>query len=251
MAHYQVILIYDGTDFFGFQRQEKVRTVQGVFELALHNIGWQGRNILAAGRTDAGVHASGQVITFELDWAHSDRDLQRALNANLPNDVSVKQIEIVDESFHPRYGALARQYQYRIICREYRQPLEERYAWRVWPSLNLDIMRAGAQHFLGTHDFAAFGSPLQPGGSTVRTVYQAEWNEAGHEYTFDIQGNAFLYHMVRRIVFFLVQIGQGKVDPKMVTTRLQKDDEERVQGLAPSCGLNLVKVIYSQQILDS
>ena len=156
MAHYQVILSYDGTDFLGFQRQSDARTVQGVVEYALDQIGWQGQRILAAGRTDTGVHASGQVIAFDLNWAHSDADLQRALNANLPNDVAVKEINIVDESFHPRYNALARQYQYQIICKEYRQPLEERYAWRVWPRLNLDLMRAGAQLILGTHDFAAF-----------------------------------------------------------------------------------------------
>jgi tRNA pseudouridine38-40 synthase len=245
MARYKVILSYDGTDFLGFQRQSDVRTVQGVVEHALYHIGWQGQRILAAGRTDTGVHASGQVIAFDLDWVHSNSDLQRAMNANLPNDVAIKAIEVVNEDFHPRYDAQIRHYQYRIFSEESRQPLKERYAWRVWPGVNLDLMLAGAQNFLGTHDFAAFGSPTKRGGSTTRTIYQADWNKDTQDYVFDIQGNAFLYRMVRRILFFMVQIGQGKVDPDRISDKLQEELDAPVQGLAPSCGLNLVQVIYS------
>jgi tRNA pseudouridine38-40 synthase len=244
MAHYKVILSYDGTDFLGFQRQPDARTVQGVVEHTLHIIGWQGQRILAAGRTDTGVHASGQVIVFDLDWTHSNNDLQRALNANLPNDAAVKKVDIVDESFHPRYDAQARHYRYRIFCEESRQPLKERYAWRVWPDVNLDLMLAGARHLHGTHDFAAFGSPLKQGGSTVRTICKADWNRVGQDYIFDIQGNAFLYRMVRRIIFFMVKIGHGKINPEKTLERLQEGIDAPVQGLAPSCGLNLVQVIY-------
>lgn len=245
MARYQVILSYDGTNFLGFQRQSDVRTVQGVVENALHNIGWQDRGILAAGRTDTGVHASGQVIAFDLDWNHANLDLQRALNANLPNDVAVRSIEVSNENFHPRYDAYARHYQYRLLCEKTRQPLRERYTWRVWPDVNLDLLQAGAHHFPGTHDFAAFGTPLHSGGSTIRTIYSAIWSRDEEEFIFDIQGNAFLYRMVRRIVFFMVKIGQGKVDPDKVRDQLQPGINSPVQGLAPSCGLNFVRVVYS------
>jgi tRNA pseudouridine38-40 synthase len=243
MARYQVILSYDGTDFLGFQRQSDGRTVQGAVEHALHQIGWRDQSVLAAGRTDAGVHASGQVIAFDLNWAHSRFDLQRALNANLPDDVAVKAVGIADESFHPRYDAKARLYQYQIFIEETRNPLKERYAWRVWPELSLDLMLAGTRQITGTHDFASFGSPLKPGGSTIRTIFEANWNRAALDYTFIIQGNAFLYRMVRRIIFFMVQIGRGDIDPESVPDWL-KDGKTPVQGLAPSCGLNLVEVIY-------
>lgn len=244
MARYQVILSYDGTDFLGFQRQTDGRTVQGVVEHALFQIGWRDQSILAAGRTDTGVHASGQVIAFDLDWAHSKHDLQQALNANLPDDVAAKAVHIVDKSFHPRYAAKTRHYQYRIFVEESRNPLKERYAWRVWPDVNLDLMRAGAIYFRGTHDFAAFGSPLKQGGSTIRTIYKADWNRVDRDCIFDIQGNAFLYRMVRRIIFFMVQIGRGIIDPESVPDRFQEGTDTPVQGLAPSCGLNLVRVIY-------
>ena len=245
MALYQVILSYDGTNFLGFQRQSNGRTVQGVVENALNNIGWQGCGILAAGRTDSGVHASGQVIAFDLDWNHANLDLQRALNANLPNDVAVRSIEVAEDNFHPRYDAYSRHYRYRIFCEEIRRPLRERYTWRVWPEVNLDLLEAGAHHFPGTHDFASFGSPLNSGGSTIRTIYSAIWSRDEDELIFDIEGNAFLYRMVRRIVFFLVKIGQGKVDPDKVKDQLRTGMSSQIQGLAPSCGLNLVRVDYS------
>ena len=116
MALYKVILSYDGTNFHGFQRQSDVRTVQDVVENALIKIGWQGSRILAAGRTDSGVHASGQVIAFDYKWNHSTRDLHRALNANLPIDVAVSSVEVAEDNFHPRYDARVRHYQYRIFC---------------------------------------------------------------------------------------------------------------------------------------
>ena len=141
MARYQVILVYDGTEFFGFQRQARERTVQGIVEDALRQIGWHGRTILAAGRTDTGVHASGQVIAFDLDWAHSTDDLRNGLNANLPADVAVHQVILGRPDFHPRYDAIARRYRYQIYCQSHRDPLRERYAWRVWPALRCEELQ--------------------------------------------------------------------------------------------------------------
>ncbi len=129
MARYQVILAYDGADFFGFQRQADgcgQRTVQGVVEQALRRIGWQGRAILFAGRTDVGVHASGQVIAFDLDWLHSTDALLAALNANLPADVAAQAAQLAADDFHPRYDARARCYRYRLFCQPRRDPLRER-----------------------------------------------------------------------------------------------------------------------------
>ncbi len=116
MARYQVILAYDGTHFVGFQRQGRSRTVQGVVEAALRQLGWQGRAILSAGRTDTGVHAAGQVIAFDLDWTHPEKELGRAINANLPQDVAVRSVAPASPDFHPRFDATARRYRYHLFC---------------------------------------------------------------------------------------------------------------------------------------
>jgi tRNA pseudouridine38-40 synthase len=245
LAHYKVILAYDGTEFRGFQRQAGARTVQDVLERALRELGWQGRAILAAGRTDTGVHASGQVIAFELDWRHSPDNLQDALNANLPADVAAIHVQPALAAFHPRYDALARRYRYRIYCQAARNPLLERYAWRVWPAPDAELVEAAASQLVGRHDFAAFGAPPRAGGSTVRTVFEAGWQTEGEGWAFEIVADAFLYHMVRRIVYLLAVIGQARLPAKTMLEVLESGRAEGVQGLAPAQGLALVEVVYT------
>jgi tRNA pseudouridine38-40 synthase len=247
MARYQVILAYDGADFLGFQRQASTargRTIQSEFENALQRIGWSGRSILFAGRTDTGVHASGQAAAFDLEWRHSLQSLQAALNANLPADIAVQSVRQAKADFHPRYDALARRYQYRIFCQPVRNPLREHYAWRVWPPAALDRLQQAADFLVGVHDFAAFGSPTRPGGATIRQVFEAGWQSVADELTFEITANAFLYHMARRLVAFQVKIGQGELAPQAVQERLQKVVAQPVRELAPAHGLNLAAVLY-------
>lgn len=244
MAHYKVILAYDGTNFQGFQRQEKGRTVQSSVESALSSVGWQNSAVLAAGRTDAGVHAIGQVIAFDFEWKHSPDKLRNAINANLPADIAVQSIEAIHDDFHPRYAATARRYQYRLFIDQVRQPLRERFAWRVWPPIGLDLLNEAARVFIGTHDFSAFGSPHQPGGSTIRQVFASEWQSDGSDLVYEILGNAFLYHMVRRLVFSQVEVGQGKRNPEEFIGLLKGEQKLLVQGLAPAQGLVLSEVIY-------
>jgi tRNA pseudouridine38-40 synthase len=246
MARYQVILAYDGTAFNGMQRQLEARTVQGVVEEALMKIGWQGRSILVAGRTDAGVHASGQVIAFDLDWAHSPQDLQNALNATLPMDVAVQQAAPAKADFHPRYDAHSRSYRYQIFCQDQRDPLRERYAWRVWPPLDLARLQAAVQHLVGEHDFAAYGTPPKEDGPTVREVFAAGWVQAGDSFTFEVNANAYLYHMVRRMVSLMAEIGQGRQEPEFVSETLSGKPEDMIQGLAPPHGLFLTEVRYAE-----
>ena len=260
MARYRVILAYDGTDFYGFQRQASdpnKRTVQGVVETALRQAGWQGRSILGAGRTDTGVHASGQVIAFDLDWAHSPQALQAALNSRLPPDVAVQAAYPVAPDFHPRYDALARRYRYCLFCQPERDPLRERYAWRVWPPV-ADLTPL-AKIWLGAHDFAAFGSPAKPGGSTLRTVLFAEWQDHRDEWIFEIQADAFLYRMVRRLVYVQVAAGQGRVQAEALAQALQGRTRESSRGVsrgiqdvpmgaAPASGLTLVEVRYDSLV---
>jgi tRNA pseudouridine38-40 synthase len=254
MARYQIILAYDGTGFHGSQRQArrqkadsqalKDRTVQGVFEESLRQLGWQGRSILSAGRTDSGVHASGQVFAFDLDWQHTPQALQAALNACLPSDVAVQAARVVRSDFHPRFDALARRYRYCVYCQPARDPLKDRQAWRVWPAVTLDALQAVARLFIGVHDFAAFGTPPRAAGSTMRTVTQASWQQNGADLSFEVTANAFLYRMVRRMVFTQVLVAQGRLERQAFVQSLQQPPPKMFQGLAPPQGLTLVAVLY-------
>ncbi len=242
-AHYKVILAYNGTAFAGFQRQREERTVQGEFETGLRKLGWKGNSIRGAGRTDAGVHARAQAISFKLAWKHSTDDLLNALNYYLPRDMGVQSVAEVFEDFHPRFDAKARHYRYHLFCHPVRDPLREILAWRVWPEVDIDRMNLAAKDLIGSYDFAAFGSPTTPGGVTVREVFSAKWVKKGEEYQFDIQANAFLYHMVRRITLVLVRIGQGDASISVIGESL-KSGKLDMTGLAPAEGLFLQEVIY-------
>ena len=249
MARYQVILAYDGTEYQGFQKQARARTVQGVVENALWKLNWSGSSLLAAGRTDTGVHASGQVIAFDLDWGHSPSELLRALNAHLPPDVAARDIRIASPEFHPRYQAVSRCYRYHIFCEPLRSPLKERYAWRVWPVTDLTRLQAAASRLTGEHDFSAFGTPSKTGGKTIRTVSRAEWFEQGPLLVFEIVSQAFLYHMVRRLVSFQVEIGQGRHEVEQLVEHLSAPPAGLAQGLAPAQGLVLVEVHYETGVV--
>lgn len=253
MERYQIILAYDGTGFYGSQRQARTRTVQSELEKALRKIGWMGKSILLAGRTDTGVHASGQVAAFDLDWAHGLVDLEKALNANLPSDMAVRHVDLAPATFHPRFDALARHYRYRLFCKDGRDPLRERFAWRVWPGV-ADLTPLAAI-WSGTHDFSAFGSPTTPLGSTVRTVSSAEWRLNGDEWTFEIEADAFLYRMVRRLVYVQVAVGQGRSSVEDLALALnnrpavREDAQKRIPpGLALPNGLTLVEVKYDNLV---
>lgn len=248
MAHYQIILAYDGTDFLGSQRQaENHRTVQGELENALRKMGWSGKSVLMAGRTDAGVHACGQVASFDLNWRHGLEALVNALNANLPADMAVLRAETAPDSFHPRFDAAARRYRYRIFSRPQRDPLRERYAWRVFPAPKENVLNALAAMLPGIHDFAAFGSPPRPNGSTKRQIFQAQWKKQADEWHFEVQANAFLYHMVRRLVRSQIVIAQGKF-PQEIFARALAEQAELPSGIAPPNGLTLVDVSYPDNL---
>jgi tRNA pseudouridine38-40 synthase len=244
MERYQVIIGYDGTAFGGMQRQDNARTIQGDFESALRKIGWTGRSILVAGRTDAGVHAAGQVVAFDLAWQHSTMDLCQALNANLPPDIGVQQAIIAGPEFHPRFDAISRTYRYHIFCRQHRDPLRERYAWRVWPELDFELLMACGNEFCGEHDFRAFGTPPQPGGSTIRNVFRADWNQEADQMVFEVCANAYLYRMVRRMVHLQVEVGLGKRSLPELREILSGSADGLIQGLAPANGLILQQVSY-------
>ena len=247
MAVYKSIIAYDGTDFRGFQRQaNRRRTVQGVLEEALSGLGWRGRSLLSAGRTDAGVHARGQVIAFELEWAHGTERLTKALNARLPADLSVMQCEEAPAGFHPRFSALRRRYRYTIVAAEERDPLLERFAWRVWPGPELGVLQAIAEILLGRQDFGAFGHAPIPGGHTVRQVFRSEWQAREACMAFEIEADAFLQHMVRRLVAAMVITGQGRRGEHGFREALSQPARVWQGPIAPGRGLCLEAVIYAK-----
>ncbi len=256
MARYKLILAYDGAAFAGSQRQAsdarsrtgKRRTVQGELELALRALGWQARSVLLAGRTDAGANASGQVAAVDLEWKHSAEALRDALNARLPFEIAVKDVRAVETSFHPRFDATSRRYRYSLFCQHVRDPLRERFAWRVWPSFEAEALIGNARCLLGSHDFAAFGSaPVRKAG-TVRTVTIAEWKQASppDQWQFEVAADAFLYRMVRRLVFVQVAVAQGRCSRDAMLMALDRGAEADglPAGLAPAHGLELIQVDY-------
>jgi tRNA pseudouridine38-40 synthase len=248
---YRAVVEYDGTDFLGFQIQAEGRTVQGELEKAIEAITQQQARVLGAGRTDAGVHASGQVIVFDVAWRHSIPDLRRALNAVLPQDIAIYELARTHSTFHPRYNARWRRYRYTVLNQPVRSPLYSRFAHHVPEPLDVEAMREASRWLVGSHDFAGFGKPTV-GESTVRHVMQAEWfvedaaDRGGKLLVFEIVANAFLYRMVRTMVGTLIKVGRGQLSPDEIGTLLEVKERAATAPPAPACGLCLVQVAYEE-----
>lgn len=228
----------------GFQVQRGASTVQGVLEQALQQVTGQATRIRYAGRTDAGVHASGQVIAAHVTWRHSLTDLERAWNAVLPKDVAVRELRlVVDPTFHPRYSALSRVYRYTVWNAPWRSPLHQRYAHHEARPLDVAAMNRAASVLIGSHDFASFGQPTQ-GEVTVRRVDSAQWRQDGPLLTFEIEANAFLRRMVRTVVATLLEVGVGRRTVADVAVVLAARERSKAAPPAPAWGLCLVAVTY-------
>ena len=241
---YRALVEYDGTDYCGFQRQrDEYPTIQGELEKVLHHLTRQSVTVIGSGRTDSGVHATGQVVSFTISWQHGVAALQRALNANLPVDIAVLQLEIAEPTFHPRFDARRRAYVYHIYNAPVRRPLNRRMSWHVSRPLDLAAMNEAAASLIGSHDFATFGQPPQ-GNNSVRHVFRAEWQQAGAFLTFHIEANAFLYRMVRSLVGSLKLVGDGSWQVADFVAALNAADRRRSGTVAPAVGLFLVSVWY-------
>lgn len=234
---------YDGTDFWGFQIQADGRTVQGTLEAVLAQITQEQIRVVAAGRTDSGVHALGQVVAFSTRWGREVNELQRAWNAVLPDDVAVRSLVEVEPGFHPRFDARSRHYRYTVWNHAVRNPLLRRTALWEPRLLDVDAMGEAAATLVGEHDFATFGSPPQ-GTNTVRRVLWAEWNRDGECVHFDIEANAFLYRMVRSIVGTLTQVGSGELGIAQFEAAFRAGERSLAGPTAPAHGLCLRAVHY-------
>lgn len=238
-VRYSARVQYDGTDFAGFQLQRGARTVQGELESALKRLS-DGRRVRVdgAGRTDAGVHARDQVIAFSYPGRLDRAELEGALQALLPADVSIARLRRVATGFRPRYRASRREYRY-VIWNGPRSPLRERYALGVREPLDIERMQLAARAFVGTHDFSAFGgADVQP----VRTLSRVEITRQGQLITIEVVGNAFLRGMVRRMVAALLRVGRGQTTPEQVSEALRGRSAAFGGEAAPAKGLILWRV---------
>lgn len=240
---YRALVEYDGTAYQGFQRQRSGATIQGQLESAIESVTRQAVNVTGAGRTDSGVHATGQVIAFELSWRHSCQALEKALNANLPDDIAVRAMEEAAAGFHPRFSARRRTYVYTIYTSQVRRPLQRFRAWHVPRPLDVSPMNQAAEAIVGRHDFATFGQPPQ-GDNTVREVLVARWRRDEDELTFEIEANAFLYRMVRSLVGSMKMVGEGRWTVTDFSAALAKKDRSQAAQTAPPQGLCLTAVRY-------
>ena len=244
MRFIRLVVEYDGTGLHGWQRQLNGATVQQHLEEALAQIVQHEVSVTGASRTDAGVHARGQVVAFATERQIPLHGFRRGLNSLLPEQNAVREATEGDETFHPRHSATGKHYRYTLLVRPDRSPLWRDRAWHLSDALDLDAMRAGASHLVGEHDFAAFRAAGCTAKTTVRRIESIVISRDADLVRIDLHGNAFLRQMVRIIVGTLVEVGVGKRPPTQVAEIMASLDRTQAGITAPAHGLELVEVRY-------
>ena len=245
MQRYKCIISYDGSGFSGYQVQPNKRTVQTELEAVLAKM-HKGNpvKVSGSGRTDAGVHAKGQVIHFDSPLPIPEEKWEVALNSMLPEDISVRSVMIVDASFHARFDAVGKEYRYVLLLSSIRDPFQRNYAYRYPYQLNLATMREASKFFLGTHDFTSFCSAKTEVEDKIRIIETIDFIMEGNLLTLRFVGNGFLYNMVRILVGTLLAVGSGDMKPEEIPVILEKKDRRFAGKTAPAHGLYLWKVFY-------
>jgi tRNA pseudouridine38-40 synthase len=242
---FKLTLHYDGAGFFGWQVQPGVRTVQAELEAALSRLSNRPTTVIAAGRTDRGVHATGQVASMLMPEKWTGDALQRALNAVLPEDIWIAAVELVPRSFHARYDAISRSYVYRIgTAAESASPFVRRHCWPLGMSLPIETLTDAAGRFIGRHSFAAFAKAGQPGRGEMCTVGGAEWHPWSVGVEFHVTADRFLHHMVRYMVGTMVDVARGRRPASDIDALLAGDGALETSPPAPPEGLFLSNVSY-------
>ncbi len=240
----KLTLAYDGTRFVGWQRQAAGESIQGVLEEALARFEGAPVTVHGAGRTDAGVHALGQVASVRVTSSHDVETLTRALNAQLPHDLRVLEVVEAHPEFHARFSARAKTYRYQIRSGRVASPFDCAYVWHLPERLDAAAMGTAAQALVGRHDFAAFQSVGTGVPDSVRTIARSELRSEGDLLVYEVTGDGFLRHMVRAIVGTLVEVGRGWRPPENMAALLQGGTRAQAGATAPPHGLFLVRVDY-------
>lgn len=240
----KLTLAYDGTRFVGWQRQAAGESIQGLLEEALARFEGAPVTVHGAGRTDAGVHARGQVASTRVTFTHDTGTLVRALNGQLPEDVRVIEVAEVASDFHARFSARSKTYQYEMRTTPVSDPFDRAYVWHLPESLDVDAMQEAAAALAGTHDFAAFQSTGTETSSTVRTMHRSALTRGAGRLTYEITGDGFLRHMVRAVVGTLVEVGRGRRPAHTMADLVAGGTRADAGATAPAQGLVLVRVNY-------
>ena len=243
--NFKLTIEYDGSDFHGWQRQNNDPTIQGEIENALQIMTKQKINLIGSGRTDAGVHAFGQVANFKCETRLDPAAFLNGLNSLLPDAIVICKCECVNEDFHARYTTKSKIYRYRILNRRLPAAIERQYSWHIRRSLDLDSMRRAAAHIIGTHNFKSFEGTGSPRSDSTRQVFEAKfYRETTDILVFEIKAEGFLRFMVRNIIGTLVEVGLAKITPEDFQAILLSRDRSRAGATAPPNGLFLVRVEY-------
>jgi tRNA pseudouridine38-40 synthase len=240
----KVVLEYDGSEFAGWQQQARGRTVEAELKRALREITGQDHKVYAAGRTDAGAHAEGQVVNFQTDGRIPPRKLVAALNARLPADVAVLSAEEMPDEFHARYSARWRRYRYRYLDRSSRPALERGRCWQLRGPLDVDAMAKAAKALVGKHDWTSFCSASESRGDRMRDMRSARVTRHGDVVELELVAEGFLRGLARSIAGALAEVGRGRKQPEWVGEVLGARDRRQAVKTAPAGGLTLVEVIY-------
>ncbi len=248
MPKLKAVVEYDGSNYHGWQLQPNATTVQGEIEIALSRIFRERIVVFGAGRTDAGVHAIGQVIHIEVPWKHSTDNLKKALNSLLPDDICILGVSTAQDDFHARHSAISKTYRYQILNQQTRSPLKRLYFWEIAYPLDLGKLQEASKLLVGINDFSSFGAPTSGTPSTVRKIYEAFWekDDVGNTFSFTITGSGFLRFMVRSLVGTLVRVGLGKITVGDFADIFRACDRSKAGPIARPQGLFLVTVEYSE-----
>lgn len=246
MKRIRLIVAYDGTNYSGWQIQKNSNTIEAELNKALSTLTGETIEVDGASRTDAGVHADGNVAVFDTNSPIPAEKFAKALNGHLPDDIVVVKSEEVDGEWHPRFAESTKTYEYRILNRDMPDPLKRNYTAHIYGELDVGKMQEGASYLVGEHDFASFCSAGSQVKTTIREIYSVDVKRHGDEIKITVSGAGFLYNMVRIIVGTLVDVGFGKIEPEEVKNILEACNRSVAGQTAPAQGLKLVEIEYKE-----
>lgn len=245
MNNYKLTIQYDGGRYKGWQRLgDSENTVQGKIENAISVMVGGEVEIIGSSRTDAGVHALAQVANFKISDSMPESKIMNFLNHYLPPDISITEVELVDDRFHARYNAKDKTYIYKIWNEAYSHPFMRKYSMHVAKKLDIELMKQAAQYFIGEHDFTSYSNAKSKKKDSVRTIYSLDIEEVDGFIQFRVGGNGFLYNMVRKMIGTLIEVGLGDKRPEDIPAIIESKERAQTGGMADACGLYLEKINF-------